>query len=138
MVAYADFRKMHDEIEIELQEAIQRVMDNSWYILGKELEQFEQEYANYCGTKYCLGVGNGLDALHIILKSYGIGVGDEVLVPANTFIATALAVSYAGATPVLVDVCEDTYNINPELIEEKITNKTKAIMAVYFYGRLAD
>lgn len=138
MIPYADFRKMHKCIKTEIESAINRVIDAEWYILGNELEQFEQEYASYCGTRYCLGVGNGLDALHIILSAYEIGVGDEVIVPANTFIATALAISYSGAVPVFVDVCEDTYNINPALIEEKITNKTKAIMAVHLYGRLAD
>jgi dTDP-4-amino-4,6-dideoxygalactose transaminase len=106
--------------------------------MGEELNQFEIEYADYCGTQYCIGVGNGLDALHLILRGYGIGPGDEVILPANTFIATALAVSYAGAKPILVDADKDTYNINTSLIEEKITNKTKAIIAVHLYGRPAD
>lgn len=129
---------MHQMVEDEITEAVKKVMKNEWYILGQELADFEKEYANYCGTRYCLGVGNGLDALHIILKAHGIGEGDEVIVPANTFIATALAVSYAGATPVFVDVEEKTYNIDPEQVEKKITEKTKAIIAVHLYGRLAD
>lgn len=138
MIPYLDLGKMHHIIEDEITEAIKKVMKNEWYILGQELADFEEEYASYCGTRYCLGVGNGLDALHIILNAYGIGEGDEVIVPANTFIATALAVSYAGATPVFVDVEEKTYNIDPEQVEKKITEKTKAIIAVHLYGRLAD
>ncbi|MBQ8165690.1 MAG: DegT/DnrJ/EryC1/StrS family aminotransferase [Lachnospiraceae bacterium] len=138
MIAYLGLEKIHSQIRYELEYAIKKVIDNSWYIMGEELDLFEQEYADYCGTKYCLGVGNGLDALHILLKAYNIGQGDEVIVPANTFIATALAVSYVGAIPVLVDACEDTYNINPKHIENAITDKTKAIMAVHLYGRLAD
>lgn len=138
MIPYLDLGKMHHAIGEELINAVNTVMQNEWYILGQQLEHFEKEYALFCGTKYCLGVGNGLDALHIILSAYGIGNGDEVLVPANTFIATALAVSYARATPVFVDADLDTCNINPDLIEEKITEKTKAIIAVHLYGRLAD
>lgn len=138
MIPYLDLNKIHEPIMHEMNKAIQGVVNDGWYILGQELEQFEKEYAAYCGTTYCLGVGNGLDALHIILSAYGIGAGDEVIVPADTFIATALAVSYCGAVPVFVDVCEDSYNLNPALLEEKITERTKAIMAVHLYGRLAD
>lgn len=138
MVAYADFKRMHQEIQEEIQSAIAEVLQSEWYILGQQSEKFEEEYAAFCGTKHCLGVGNGLDALQLILKAYGIGSGDEVLVPANTFIATALAVSYAGADPVLVDVEEETANIDGKELEAKITSKTKAIMAVHLYGRLAD
>lgn len=138
MISYLDLGKMHHGIREELNNAVNTVMQNDWYILGQELEHFEKEYALFCGTKYCLGVGNGLDALHIILRAYGIGDGDEVLVPANTFIATALAVSYVGATPVFVDVDLNTCNINPDLIEEKITERTRVIIAVHLYGRLAD
>lgn len=129
---------MHQTIKGEMTKAVNRVMKSEWYILGQELAGFEKEYASYCGTKYCLGVGNGLDALHIILCAYCIGEGDEVIVPANTFIATALAVSYTGATPVFVDVDEKTYDIDPQQIEEKISEKTKAIIAVHLYGCLAD
>lgn len=138
MIAYSDLRPIHNQIRKELDDAYHRVMDSGWFITGNELEQFEREFAAYCGTKYCIGVGNGLDALHIILRAYGIGAGDEVLVPANTFIATALAVSYAGGTPVFVDCNEDTYNMDPALVEDKITARTKAIMAVHLYGRVAD
>lgn len=138
MISYLSLEKLHCDIKQELLTKLYKIMQNEWYILGYELERFEKEYAIYCGTKYCLGVGNGLDALHIIMRAYGIGLGDEVIVPAHTFIATALAVSYAGAIPVFVDVDENTYNINPELIETKITERTKAIIAVHLYGRLAD
>ncbi|MDE6433383.1 MAG: DegT/DnrJ/EryC1/StrS family aminotransferase [Lachnospiraceae bacterium] len=138
MIPYLNLEKLNAPIRQKMNQAINSVLDNSWYILGEELERFEKEYADYIGVRYCLGVGNGLDALHIILEAYGIGKGDEVLVPANTFIATALAVSYAGATPVLVDVCEDTCNMDPGLIEEKITERTKAVIAVHLYGRMAD
>lgn len=138
VIPYLEFGKMHRTIKEELTEAVNTVMENEWYILGQELELFEKEYAAFCGTKYCLGVGNGLDALHIILCAYGIGKGDEVIVPANTFIATALAVSYAGATPVFVDADEVSCNMDSGLLEKKITEKTKAVIAVHLYGRLAD
>lgn len=138
MIPYFDLNALHAPIRKELDQAMATTVERDWYILGQELEQFEKEYAAYCGTSYCLGVGNGLDALHIILNAYGIGAGDEVIVPADTFIATALAVSYCGAVPVFVDVCEDSYNLNPALLEEKITERTKAIMAVHLYGKLAD
>lgn len=138
MINFLDMKPMHDKIKNEIMEAIERVYDSGWYILGKEVELFEEEFAKYSGTKYCVGVGSGLGALELILKGYDIGEGDEVIIPANTFIATALAVSYAGATPVLVDVDEKTYNINPELIESAITDKTKAIMPVHLYGHPCD
>jgi dTDP-4-amino-4,6-dideoxygalactose transaminase len=113
-------------------------MESGWYILGKEVEAFETEFAVYCETKYCIGVGNGLEALHLILRAMEIGVGDEVIVPANTYIASWLAVSQVGATLVPVEPDEQTYNINPSLIENAITDKTKAIMAVHLYGQPAD
>ncbi len=138
MIPYLDLNRIHEPIQDELQMACRKVLDKNWFILGEEVEKFEQEFAMYTGAKYCVGVGNGLDALHIILKTYGIGPGDEVIVPANTFVATALAVSYAGATPVFVDVYPDTYNVNPEQVKNVITPRTKAIMAVHLYGRLAD
>ena len=138
MVAYSNFAPMHTQIRHELDEAYKRVMDSNWFILGKELKLFEQEYADYCGSKYCIGVGNGLDALHLIIKGYGIGEGDEVILPANTYIATALAVSYSGAIPVFVDCDRDTYNIDVSQIENKITSKTKAIIAVHLYGKTAE
>lgn len=138
VIVYSDLRYIHNEIREEVQMAVQKVVDNNWFIMGEELDAFEREYAAYCGVKHCIGVGNGLDALHLILTGYGIGQGDEVIVPANTFIATALAVSYCGATPVLVDADADSCHLDVAKIEEKITDKTKAIMAVHLYGRVAD
>jgi dTDP-4-amino-4,6-dideoxygalactose transaminase len=109
------------------------------YILGEEVDRFEEEFAEYCGVQYCIGVGNGLEALHLILRAYGIGEGDEVIVPSYTFIATWLAVSFAGATPVPVEPSDNgTYNICPALIEAAITPRTKAIMPVHLYGQPAD
>ena len=138
MIKATDFSFVTKRINQELKEATNRVIDSNWYILGKEVENFEREFANYLGVKYCIGVGNGLEALHIILRAYGIREGDEVIIPSNTYIATALAVSYAGATPIMVEPDERTYNINPYLIEEKITKKTKAIMPVHLYGQACD
>lgn len=99
MIAYSDLNPVNNMIRDELDEAYKRVMNSGWFILGRELEEFEHEYASYCGTKYCIGVGNGLDALRLVLIAYGIGKGDEVILPVNTFIATALAISYTGAVP---------------------------------------
>ncbi len=138
MIAYSDLTYIHNEIKEEVDKKVKTIIDSNWFIMGEEMEAFEKEYAQYIGAKHCIAVGNGLDALHLILAGYGIGVGDEVIVPANTFIATALAVSYCGATPVLVDADEKTYNLDISKIEEKITDKTKAIMAVHLYGRAVD
>ena len=120
-----------------IQSAITRVLDSGWYILGAEVEAFEQEFATYCGTDHCIGVANGLDALVLILRAYEIGPGDEVIVPANTYIASILAISQCGATPILVDADFDTCNIDPSLIIPAITKRTKAIIAVHLYGRAA-
>ncbi|MBO6255149.1 MAG: aminotransferase class V-fold PLP-dependent enzyme, partial [Bacteroidaceae bacterium] len=137
-IPFADLRPMHDEIRADLDSAYKKVMDNSWFIQGKELEAFEKEFAEYVGVKHCIGVATGLDALYLVLKAYGIGAGDEVIVPSNTFIATALAVSYAGATPVFVEPVLETFNIDASRIEAAITPKTKAIMAVQLQGRCCD
>lgn len=131
-------RPQHDQIRQQIEAAITRVIDSSWYILGREVEMFENQFADYCNVKHCIGVGNGLDALHMILRGYDIGSGDEVIVPANTYIATVLAINYSGATPVFVEPDERTYNINPALIEKAITPKTKAILCVHLYGQPAD
>lgn len=112
LIPFLDLKANYSSIKPEIDEAIHRTLESGWFILGKEVEAFEAEFAAYCGTKYCIGVGNGLEALHLILRGYGIGAGDEVIVPANTYIATALAVSYARAKPVLVDAGETTYNID--------------------------
>ena len=137
-VPFLDLKAAYLELKDELDEAYRRVMDSGWYILGEETEAFEREFADYCGAKHCVGVANGLDALHLILKGYSIGEGCEVIVPSNTYIATWLAVSYAGATPVPVEPNIDTYNIAPELIEAAITERTKAIMPVHLYGQPAE
>lgn len=137
-VPFAIFQPMHDELRAELDAAYNRVMDNSYFIQGKECEAFDKEFAEYCDAKYCVGVANGLDALLLVLKALEIGAGDEVIVPSNTFIATALAVSYTGATPVFVEPELETFNIDVTRIEAAITDKTKAIMPVHLQGRPAD
>jgi len=137
-VPFLDLKPQVDELRSELQDAFDRVLDSGWYILGGEVEAFERDFAEYCGVEHCVGVGNGLEALHLILRAYGIGVGDEVIVPSNTYIATWLAVSYCGANPVPVEPDEHYYNINPELIETAITPRTKAIIPVHLYGHPAD
>lgn len=118
--------------------ALERVLASGWYILGEEVKAFERDFSAYCETAYCVGVGNGLEALHLILRAYDIGEGDEVIVPANTFIATWLAVSYTGALPVPVEPDKRTYNIDPQCIEAAITPRTRAIIAVHLYGQPAD
>jgi len=137
-VQFLDLKLPHDELRYELRNAFERVLDSGWFVLGNEVKQFENEFADYCGTKCCLGVGNGLDALHLILRAYGIGEGDEVIVPSNTYIATWLAVSSVGATPVPVEPDRKTYNIDHLRIEPAITPRTKAIIAVHLYGQPAD
>jgi len=137
-IPFVTFRPLEKELNQELRNAFERVFDNSWYIDGKEDKAFEKAFAEYTNTKYCIGVGNGLDALMLILRAMNIGNGDEVIVPSNTYIATALAVTYVGATPIFVEPDIDTYNINPTLIEAKITEKTKAIMPVHLYGQPCD
>jgi dTDP-4-amino-4,6-dideoxygalactose transaminase len=136
-IPFLNLRAPYRELQAELDAAYRRVMESGWYILGEEVEAFEAEYAAYIGVQHCVGVGNGLEALHLILRAYGIGPGDEVIVPANTYIATWLAVSYAGATPVPVEPIECTYNIDPTLIEAAITPRTRAIIAVHLYGQTA-
>lgn len=126
------------EIKNELISAFERVLNSGRYILGSEASSFEEEFSNYCHTQYCVGVGNGLDALHLILRGYGIGKGDEVIVPSNTFIATWLAVSHTGATPIPVEPKISTYNLDPTLIENAITTKTRAIIAVHLFGQPAN
>ena len=137
-VPFVSFLPMERELDKELRSAFDRVFTRSWYIEGTEDEAFEKAFADYCGTEYCIGVGNGLDALMLALKALGIGDGDEVIVPSNTYIATALAVTYVGAKPVFVEPRIDTFNINPELIEAAITDKTKAIIPVHLYGQVCE
>lgn len=138
MISFLDLKRLNSSYKSEIDAAIARVLDTGWYVLGEEVNSFESEFSEFCQTKHCISVANGLDALHLILRAYGIGPGDEVIVPANTFIATWLAVSHAGATPVAVEPHEQTYNINPSLIESAITPRTKAIIAVHLYGQPAD
>ena len=137
-IPFVTFIPLERELDQELRSAFERVYSSSWYIEGKEDEKFESAFASYCDSKYCVGVGNGLDALFLALKALGIGAGDEVIVPSNTYIATALAVVYVGATPVFVEPDIRTYNIDPNRIEEAITDKTKAIMPVHLYGQPCD
>lgn len=137
-VPFLDLKSAYLELQDELDAVYHHVMDSGWYILGAEVEAFEREFADYCGVKHCVGVGNGLEALHLILRGCGIGKGDEVIVPANTYIATWLAVSYAGATPVPVEPNQNTFNLAPENIKAAITEKTKAILPVHLYGQPAD
>jgi dTDP-4-amino-4,6-dideoxygalactose transaminase len=137
-VPFLELKPAYAELRDELDAAYHRVMDSGWYLLGNEIESFEAGFASYCEAGHCVAVGNGLDALHLILRAYDIGAGDEVIVPANTFIATWLAVSYAGATPVPVEPDPMTFNLDPKRIEAAITPKTKAIMPVHLYGQPAD
>ncbi|MGO8676103.1 MAG: DegT/DnrJ/EryC1/StrS family aminotransferase [Limisphaerales bacterium] len=137
-VPFLDFARPYEELKAELDEAYFRFMSSAWFVLGREVEAFEKEFAAYCGVEHCVGVGNGLEALHLILRAWGIGPGDEVIVPSNTYIATWLAVSHAGAVPVPVEPDERTCNIDPARIEAAITSRTRAIMPVHLYGQPAD
>lgn len=137
-IPFVSFLPMEKELDQELRNAFERVYSRSWYILGEEDKAFEQAFASYLGVNNCVGVGNGLDALVLALRALKIGPGDEVIVPSNTYIASVLAISYAGATPVLVEPDIDTFNIDPRLIESAVTGKTKAIMPVHLYGQACD
>lgn len=128
----------YQELKAGLDEAYARVMGSGWYIGGEELEAFETEFAAYCGAKHCIGVGNGLEALHLALRAWGIGEGNEVIVPANTYIATWLAVSYAGAKAVPVEPDSRTMNLDPARVEAAVTERTRAILPVHLYGQTAD
>lgn len=137
-VDFANFIKMHEEIKSELKNTIEEVVDSNYFILGKKVKEFEENFATYCGVNYCVGVGNGLDGLSLSLRAIGVNAGDEVIIPSHTFIATALAVSNLGAIPVFVEPNTIDYTIDVTKIEEKITKKTKAIIAVHLYGQCAD
>lgn len=137
-VPFVSFLPMEKELNSELRRAFERVFSNSRYIEGVEDQIFEKSFAEYCGMNYCVGAGNGLDALMLALKALGIGAGDEVIIPSNTYIATALAVTYVGAIPVFVEPDINTFNMNPAFIEEKISSKTKVIMPVHLYGQACD
>jgi len=137
-IPFLNLSTIHERIRSEMQQVFTEVYDSNWYILGTNLEKFERDYAEYNNTNYCIGVSNGLDALILSLKALEIGKNDEVIVPSNTYIASVLAITRVGATPVFVEPKNDTYNINPDLIEEKITKKTKAIMPVHLYGQACE
>lgn len=135
MIKFLDLKKINNRYREEIASRIKDILDKGWYLQGEENENFTKNFANFCGTKFALGVANGLDALNLIIKAYGFGNGDEIIVPANTYIATILAISENGCIPILVEPDIKTYNINPDSIEEKITSKTKAIMVVHLYGQ---
>lgn len=137
MVKFLDLKKVNDKYQTEIQRALKKVLDRGWYVHGPAYQEFCQNFADFCQTKYMVGVGNGLEALSLTIKALGLKPGDEIIVPSNTFIATILAISYNGCVPVFVEPDLRTYNIDPEKIEEKISPKTKAIIAVHLYGRLA-
>ncbi len=135
---FLDLKRINARHRDALRAAFDRVLDSGWYILGKEVEAFEAEFATFCGVKHCVGVGNGLEALHLVLRAWGIGDGDEVIVPSNTYIATWLAVTYAGARPVPVEPDPKTFNLDPDRIEAAVTSRTRAILPVHLYGHPAD
>ncbi len=137
-IPFLNFEPIHKPIKNEMLEAFSSVYDNNWFILGKEIQEFESAYANFNNTKFAVGVSNGLDALYLSLMSLGIGKGDEVIMPSNTFIATALAASYTGASPVFVEPNAQTYLLDPSLISKAITSNTKAIIPVHLYGQACE
>lgn len=138
LIPYLNLSCIHEPIKEQLNAVYEEVVKKQWFIQGEFVDNFEKKFAQYCGARYCIGVGNGLDAIRLILQALDIGVGDEVIVPANTFIATALAVTYVGARPVFVDASIDTYNIDISQIESKISKNTKAIIGVHLYGRAVE
>lgn len=137
-VPFLDLKATYSELQPQIDEAVKRVLESGWYILGEEVDSFEEQYAAYCGAKYCVSVANGLDALYLALLALGVGNGDEVIVPSNTYIATWLAVSQCGATPVPVEPDTLTYNLDPAHLEAAITKRTKVILPVHLYGQAAD
>ncbi len=138
MIKFLDLHALNEVYRTQIDTRIKKVLDSGWYLQGAENETFSKNFAAYCGTKYALGVANGLDALILIIRAYGFGEGDEIIVPANTYIASILAISANGCTPVLVEPDETTLNINTELIESQITSRTKAIMPVHLYGQAVE
>ena len=138
MIKFLDLKMINERFRGEMDAAVKRVLDNGWYLLGQEIEQFEKDFAAYCGVKHCVGCANGLDALKLIIRAYGFGPGDEIIVPANTYIASILAISDNGCTPVLVEPKWETRLIDEDLIEQAVTPRTKAIMVVHLYGRAME
>jgi dTDP-4-amino-4,6-dideoxygalactose transaminase len=137
-IPFLNFGATHQPMKMEMMNAFEKVYDSNWFVLGEQVKSFESNYAAFNQVQHCVAVSNGLDALHIALKTLNIGPGDEVIVPSNTFIATVLAVSYVGATPIFVEPNMHTYNIDPSKIEAAITSKTKAIMPVHLYGQACE
>jgi len=137
-IPFLDLKSQYESIRGEVNHRLQGVIEDCSFILGPEVERFEKAFASYCGVSYCIGVGSGLDALTLSIRALGVQPGDEIIIPANTFVATGLAIIQAGAQPVLVDCCENDFNIDPEKIEAAITPATKAIIPVHLYGRLAN
>ncbi|TLD81166.1 DegT/DnrJ/EryC1/StrS family aminotransferase [Helicobacter sp. MIT 11-5569] len=138
MVKFLDLQKINARFQDSFESVFKEVCASGWYLQGKQNAEFEKEFAEYCGTKYCVGCANGLDALRLIIKAYGFGKGDEIIVPANTYIASILAITDNACTPVLVEPSLETYNIDVERIESHITSKTKAILVVHLYGRVVE
>lgn len=142
MIRFLDLKKSNAYYKKKLLEVCEKIIDSGWFVLGKELETFESNFARYCDSRFCLGVGNGLDALSLVLKAWKelkyIKDGDEIIVPGNTFIATIFAITSNNLKPVLVEPNENTFNINPNLIEDKINSKTKVILTVHLYGKISD
>ncbi len=135
MIKFLDLERVNNRFRAQIDNKIKTILDKGWYLQGDEDKTFEENFAKFVGTKHCIGCANGLDALNLIIRAYGFGANDEIIVPANTYIASILAISQNGCTPVLVEPSIITYNIDPDLIEEKITPKTKAIMVVHLYGQ---
>jgi dTDP-4-amino-4,6-dideoxygalactose transaminase len=138
LISFLDLKKVNEPYEEEMTEAVNRVIHKGWYLLGDELQMFEDEFADYCGVRHCIGVANGLDALKLIIQAYDIGPGDEIILPSNTFIATILSVTANGATPIFVEPDILSYNIDPARIERMISSRTKAIIPVHLYGQAAN
>ena len=135
MIKFLDLKKINNRFRAEMDTRIKEILDSGWYLSGKWNDEFSKHFAEFCGTKHAVGVANGLDAINLIIRGFGFGRGDEIIVPANTYIATILAISENGCTPVLVEPNINTYNIDPDLIESKITERTKAIIVVHLYGQ---
>ena len=138
MIPFLDLKSLNLRQKNDFMSCLESVLESGWFILGKETEKFEEDFARYCNVSHCVGVANGLDALRLVLTAWGIGPGDEVIVPSNTYIATWLAVSQCGATPIPVEPEFSSYNIDPSLVEASITNRTRAIIPVHLYGQTSD
>ena len=138
MIKFLDLKKINHQYAEEINSAISEVLESGWYLLGEKNKKFESEFASYCGVKHCIGVANGLDAIRLILQAYDFKPGDEIIVPANTYIATILAITQNGLVPVLVEPDNETFNLDPECVETRITEKTRAILPVHLYGQVAD